>query len=189
MSVLREYADESYALLDVNLSPAKAIDDLGPAHYVFAERSRVGLVGAGSREDLGRCAQGGDVDLSGLPPAVVVPADWTFAHLVESDAVTLLDLGGVGVVLVHDEKPVGLVPLAEIRRHRDVERLLLTRILGDSDAAADGVLAGDYQTAFGRVLCRSLNCGFPNTVGFFDRFRPPRCANPDLPEHPLTITR
>ncbi|MCW6004795.1 hypothetical protein K1W54_09375 [Micromonospora sp. CPCC 205371] len=167
MTSLREHADHS-------------------GRYVVIHRPGQGVLGMGTAEELRDAVESG----APPPPAVLVPADWTFAQLVESDVITLLDLTTAGVVLMDGGRPAGVVPLDRIRRYLiDEGSAVRTRVQGDGDAAADAVLPGDYQTGRARVACAAPGCGYVNTLAFFDRNRPPTCANTALPTHPLSIRR
>jgi len=172
MTSLRDDADSSFEVVD---GPARST-----ARYVLTQRPRVGIVGLGAAGDP-------------PGPAVLVPAGWTYAQLLESDAVTLLDLTGAGVLLVDGERPVGVLPLANIRGYLSgTERTVSTRVLGDEAGLGDpmlaaAMLAGDYQLGRARVVCAEPGCGHVNTLDFFDRYRPPDCTNPEPPPHPLRL--
>ncbi len=176
MTSLRDDADPSYEVVDAAGGPARSAVRSG-ARYVLTRRAGAGIVALGA---------------AGEPPgpAVLVPADWTYPDLVDSDAVTLLDLTSAGVLLVDGERPVGVLPLDTIRRYVAENQLLVnTRTQGDDGAADGGLagagLAGDYQLGRAQVVCAEPGCGYVNTLNFFDRYRPPDCANPDLPAHEL----
>jgi hypothetical protein len=174
MTSLRDDADPSYEVVDVAGGPARSA-----ARYVLTHRADAGIVGLNAADEP-------------LGPAVLVPADWTYAQLVGSDAVTLLDLTSTGVLLVDGEQPVGVLPLDAVRRYLSQNQLLVdTRTLGDDGAADGGLaaagLAGDYQLGRARVVCAEPGCGYVNALNFFDRYRPPDCANPNLPAHELKL--
>ena len=89
MTSLRDDADPSYEVVDLSAEPTQP-----RTHYVVRYRAGTGLVGLRLADEP-------------LGPAVMVPADWAHAQLVDSDAVTLLDLTRAGVLLVDGERRRG----------------------------------------------------------------------------------
>ena len=189
MTYLRDHADDSYRLLDASITPAQALDALAESRYAVVQQDGT-VIGIGTADDLAMAAQRGAPrladPLTALPPAVLVPADWSVSRLVESDTVTLMDLTDAGIVLMEGEQPVGVVALDRIRAAVAAEHGgVWTRPLGDGDSPADAMLPGDFRIGRARVVCSAPGCGYVNTLDFFDRFRPPDCVNPDIPRHSL----
>ncbi len=122
-------------------------------------------------------------------PVVVVDADLSFAEFADSDAVTLLDLGARFVALAEAGRPIGLVPVETIGAYLAGGDYAArpTTMSGAHGGNADGSLHGDPQVGTARVRCAHPGCGHINTLTFFDPDRPPPCASPVPPPHPLAI--
>jgi CBS domain-containing protein len=191
MTVLRDHLDHSYRHLEATLPAWRALEALAGHRYAIVQHDGA-IVGIITRDHLADSADKGASSLIdplvALEPAILVPADWTVTRLVESDAVTLMDLSNSVIVLVDEERPVGVVSLNRIRAAVAADSQgVSTRPLGDGDSTADATLAGDVGIGRARLLCHEPGCGFVNTLTFFDRLRPPDCANPARPPHRLRL--
>ena len=130
--------------------------------------------------------------LAGLAPIVIVGEQIEMQKLVESDSITLFNAGARGAIVTDDEGIVGVLPSQIIDDFLGSgESLPPINTMNYSFLTGDSSLAGRYRTPKGYVQCvaviDSFPCGYTNNVVFFDASKLPRCKNPSLPEHTLTL--
>ncbi|MEU3457274.1 hypothetical protein ABZ671_27275 [Micromonospora sp. NPDC006766] len=126
-----------------------------------------------------------------LPPLLVFPATMTMDELVESAAVTLLDLGATNALLVADDgSPVGLLPVDVVVDHLASPAYLPTqRTFSPLGTETDAMWPGFEQAPLARLVCAATGCGFLNELLEYSADPPTVCANPAPPAHPLMIGR
>lgn len=126
----------------------------------------------------------GDVD---WPPVVTVPAKVSLEEFAR-EAVTLLEVWDElpGLVIVDEGRVVDVVPIQVVDRLLAQLRPEPTE-MGPIGATGDATLGGDPAVPAARVRCAATDCGFVNTLTFYNRRRPPLCTNPDRASHPLVL--
>jgi hypothetical protein len=123
-----------------------------------------------------------------LAPVVTLEADRTLAQLAGSPTMTLLELASDAAVLTRDERVVGVVAVATIAEELRRRRIRApSRTMGPHGGSEDGSLPGATLVGRATVRCRAPGCGYPKALDFYDRRKPPKCDNPDLPPHTLDL--
>lgn len=119
-----------------------------------------------------------------LPPTIVMPKKTTLAEILEHPAVTLLEHGARGAIVVHRNKVMGVVG-ADIFMKALGPRSLSVGGRTMPFSISDSQLAGSVKVGFGNVMCQA--CGYVNRVRLLDRDHLPKCQNPNPPEHALKL--
>ena len=173
-----------YAVLDATVPVSAAHAALAGRLWgvvVDPEGTPVGVV---IEDDLRRAEQGGAASLldpvAALSPAVVTDAATTIGELVDSSAVTLLDLGVRGLVVQRDGELAGVVPASEVSAFLAAGgHVSASRTMGPHGDASDATLGGRPETGLANVVCAAPGCGFVNKcLVFYDPDNPPACVNP-----------
>ncbi|MEW6494542.1 MAG: hypothetical protein AB1589_18795 [Cyanobacteriota bacterium] len=190
MNVIKDYITQDFDLLDGNLAPTKAIDELKKNYGVVVdqEKNPQALVVA---EDLERAANRGASSLlhpkSGLPPTVLVGCQVKMQDLADPATMTLFKVGARGAIALDDEgNIVGVLPVEALNQYLDntpVQRTISE--LAPSGGGGDTGLPGALQLPNGIVIC--TQCGHPNNVPFLDPEFLPRCKNPNQPPHTIKL--
>jgi CBS domain-containing protein len=129
-----------------------------------------------------------------LPPTIVMPEKITIAEMLEHPAVTLLEHGARGAIVVHRNKVMGVVGADILMKalgsgSLSVGGRTMPFSISDSQLAGrpiqDRKLMGRVKAGFGNVMCKA--CGYVNRVHSLDRDHLPKCQNPNLPEHALKL--
>jgi hypothetical protein len=150
-------------------------------------------IGVVTADDLHYAEEQGAVSLfdpvAALPPAVVTDAAESIGELVGSLAVTLLDLGSRGLVVLRDAEIAGVVPSSEIDAFLAAGgHVRPPRTLGPHGDVSETTIDGHCQTGLANVVCAEPRCGHINMgLAFYDPDHPPTCTNPDLPTHQLRV--
>lgn len=188
---LRSLADVACATIEREVTLDQAAVRLAGRRWgvvINAAGKPVGLVEA---EYLQACARAGaeslDDPVVGVAPAVVVDGSLTLDAFTDSEAVSLLDVGAPGLVVMSEAGLIGIVP-AQILDDFLADRYgsLPSRTQG-VHGTADAILPGLPQTGLAVLTCRRPGCGVETVIAFYDPQRPPRCANPELPPHPIQL--
>jgi hypothetical protein len=167
--------------------PARTVDgpdQLGADRYgvVCDDAGPVALVRAG--------------DPAGPPadraPLLVLPAGMGLTELADSPALTVLDaypeLPGF-VIVDPGGEPTGVLPVEVLDEFLGSGRYQPDlSVMGPAGHGGDIDVPGDPRLPLARLRCRAPGCGYLNTLSYLDLAHPPRCVNPDLPEHALEIT-
>jgi hypothetical protein len=181
------------ALMDLSFMCANAAEtssetlaSLDGRAYVVALGDSQEPVAVLSASDLDRASYSPVVtNVGSVPPLLVIPPDLTVARFIASDAVTLLDLDPTFAVVLDGKELRGVIPISTLDGAlAEVDQYAQGRHLGfdfDTQSATDSLLGGSVIPVVARVVCG--RCGYVMRLVFYDRTRPPRCANPDVPEH------
>ncbi len=168
MTSLAELGSTSFVLLDAAEPP-----DPGTAEYgvLIEQGSPVSIVAAGS---------------PGRLPLVVLDGDQSMADFLDSEAVTLLDLGSPVALLMRGDTVTGVLPVSLVAAAlAQGEYQVESETMGPHGGTGDGQLPGRPRAGYAIVHC--ARCGWENRLAFYDPLRPPQCANPDSAAHPLEV--
>jgi hypothetical protein len=119
-----------------------------------------------------------------LRPTIVMPGNITVAKMLKHPAVTLLEHGARGAIVVHRHKVKGVVGADIFMKALGSGSLSgggLTRVF----SIPDSIPPGDPKPGFGNVMCQA--CGYVNKVRSLDMDHLPICQNPNPPEHTLKL--
>jgi len=117
-----------------------------------------------------------------LRPTIVMPGNITIAKMLEHPAVTLLEHGARGAIVVHRNEVKGVVGADIFMKELGSGSLSdggLTRVF----SIQDSMLGGNQELGFANVMCKA--CGYLNQLRFLDVDHLPICQNPKPPEHTL----
>jgi hypothetical protein len=185
--------DKYLPLLAGILSPAEAVK-LVPDNYcvVLDEHSEpVALVTA---DDLKQAANQGissllDIKVEFSPTISIIGYQVDMQDLMNLKSLTERYEEIRGVVVIDDNRVVGILPITTVRNHLknlDYNRDYELRGNGSS-TAGDNVLSGAYKSSL-KIVYTCLECGFKNKRGYVEPDNPPDCQNSNKPPHKLKLT-
>lgn len=193
--LVKEIMTKSFVELSENLTPEEAGSQLKDNNYGVVVDSNGTPIALISVEDLEQAIKRKIPSLKNLlennlleniPLMVTVGSEVEMTEFFK--VATLFDIGGAnGAVVLGDEEIVGVLLAENVKEFLCSEYEISSNEM-DWDLfgnANDSVLGGIHQLPRGSVIC--LECGFTNSLDFFDRKNLPLCQNPDRPSHRLLL--
>ncbi len=179
-----EALSTAFVLLSKDLSVEQARSQLEKGQYgiVLKHKDPIALI---TVDDLKAPAP--SLLNANLPPTAIIGDDMSMQQFVDSGLITLFEFGAHGAVVLDASKRVrGILPIEAIDAYLSIgsyQPAFDTRL---GPAAADAALGGSRITPKGKVICAT--CKYVNTVAYLDEDYLPRCQNPDVEPHTLTLS-
>jgi hypothetical protein len=118
------------------------------------------------------------------PPTLLVGEKVRLQDFLSSPAITILENGGRGAIVLKDEGISGVLRADQIYDSLGSGTFQPAgTVMGLEYSVKDAGLGGSYQIPIGSIQCST--CQYPNKLAFVDYNNLPFCQNPSVAKHTL----